>query len=99
MDEHLLSAYAFGELSDAERREVEAALAASPELHREVSRYRQLHLMLTRAAAEDVRVPDDLQARINQKVTVRSWLSGTLDLAPGVLGAYGRAIVHYLGLG
>ncbi len=59
--EELLPAYAAGELSEEESERVEAALAESQRLRAELSRYERLFVLLSAAAAEEVRVPADLR--------------------------------------
>ena len=96
--EELLVGHAAGELSQAEREDVESALATSPQLRGELSGYRQLFLLLAAAAAENLEAPADLQARIARQVAVKAYFNLAYDLACGLLGAYGRAIACYLRL-
>ena len=58
--EELLPAYVAGELSEEENERVEAALAESPRLRTELSRYERLFVLLSAAAAEEVRVPGSM---------------------------------------
>ena len=97
--EELLAGYAAGELSEPEREVVEAALAESPRLRDELSRYQRLFLLLAAAAQEDLQAPADLQTRIARQVAVKAYVNLALNLASSLLGAYGRAIVYYLRLG
>ncbi len=96
--EELLPAYVAGELSDEENERVEAALAESPHLRVELSRYERLFVLLSAAAAEEVRVPADLQARVMVQITLSAYLSAVAELLGDVLGAYGRAVVYFLRL-
>ena len=98
ISEDQLAAYAAGELPDAERAEVESALAASPPLREELSRYERLFVLLAAAAAEDLSVPTSLESRIARQVALRSYLNLAFDLASSLLGAYGRALAYYLRL-
>ncbi|MDQ3854841.1 MAG: zf-HC2 domain-containing protein [Chloroflexota bacterium] len=97
--DELLAAYAAGELTEAEREEVDAALAGAPDAQRELSRYEQLVLLLAAAAQEDLEAPGDLQARIARRVAVKAYMNLALDLASSIVGAYGRALIYYLRLG
>ncbi len=96
--EELLPAYVAGELSDEESERVEAALAESPRLRVELSRYERLFVLLSAAAAEEVRVPADLQARVMVQITLSAYLSAVAELLGDILGAYGRAVVYFLRL-
>ncbi len=96
--EGLLPGYALGELSEEEAEQVEAALAGSSRLRAELSRYERLFVLLSAAAAEEVRVPADLQARVMVQITLSAYLSAVAELLGDVLGAYGRAVVYFLRL-
>ncbi len=96
--EELLPAYVAGELDETEDGRVEAALVASPRMREELVRYERLFVLLSAAAAEEVRVPADLRARAMFWITLSAYLEGAARLAEGLLGAYGRAFVYYLGL-
>jgi anti-sigma factor RsiW len=96
--EELLSAYAFGELSDEEREKVEAALTESPRLREELSHYERLFVLLAAAAAEEVETSANLQARIARQVAIRAYIRAAEELLAGLLGAYGKVIIRYLGL-
>ena len=96
--EELLPAYVAGELSREESERVEAALAESPHLRVELSRYERLFVLLSAAAAEEVRVPADLRARIMLQITLSAYLDAAVELLGGILGAYGRALVYFLRL-
>lgn len=96
--EESLPAYVAGELSDEESERVEAALAESPRLRAELSRYERLFVLLSAAAAEEVRVPADLRTRVFLWITLNAYLSAAVELLGALLGAYGRAIVYYLRL-
>ena len=96
--EELLPAYAAGELSEEESERVEAALAESSRLRAELSRYERLFVLLSAAAAEEVRVPADLRTRVFLQITLDAYLSAAAQLLGSLLEAYGRAIVYYLRL-
>ena len=96
--EELLPGYANGELSDEESARVEAALAESPRLQLELSRYERLFVLLLAAASEEVRVPADLRPRITLQITLSAYLGAAAELAGSLLGAYGRALTFYLRL-
>ena len=96
--EELLPAFVTGELDAADRERVRAALATSPALREEVARYERLLLLLTIAAAEELQAPGDLSTRIMRKVTLTFYLNRLTNLAYDLVGAYGRALVYYLGL-
>jgi anti-sigma factor RsiW len=96
--EELLPAYAAGELSEEESERVEVALAESQRLRVELSRYERLFVLLSAAAAEEVRVPADLRRRVTLQLTMNAYLDAAADLLGGILGAYGRALVYFLRL-
>ena len=96
--EELLPAYVAGELSEEESERVEAALAESPRLRDEFSRYERLFVLLSAAAAEEVRVPADLRTRIALQITMNAYLDAAANLLGDILGAYGRALVYFLKL-
>jgi anti-sigma factor RsiW len=96
--EELLPAYVAGELSEEESERVEAALAESPRLREEFSRYERLFVLLSAAAAEEVRVPADLRTRIALQITMNAYLDAAANLLGDILGAYGRALVYFLRL-
>ena len=96
--EEFLPAYIAGELSEEESEQVEAALAESPHLRGELSRYERLFVLLSAAAAEEIRVPADLRTRITVQITLNSYLDAAAELLGGILGAYGKALVYFLKL-
>lgn len=96
--EELLPAYVAGELSEEENEWVEAALVESPRLQTELSRYERLFVLLSAAATEEIRVPVDLRTRITVQVTLNAYLDAAADLLSDILGAYGRALIHFLRL-
>jgi anti-sigma factor RsiW len=96
--EDLIPAYAAGELSEEEARRVEAALEGSPRLREELRRYERLFVLLSAAAAEEVRAPRSLEARVAAQVALRAYLKAAAGLAGGLLGDYGRALIYYLRL-
>lgn len=96
--EELLPAYAASELSEEESERVEDALAESPRLRAELSRYERLFVLLSAAAAEEIRVSADLRTRITLQITLNAYLDAAADLLGDILGAYGRALIHFLRL-
>ncbi len=96
--EELLPGYVNDELSDEESARVEAAVAETPRLQLELSRYERLFVLLAAAASEEVRVPTDLRPRITLQITLSAYLSAAAGLAGSLLGAYGRALTFYLRL-
>ncbi|MHB1329297.1 MAG: anti-sigma factor [Gemmatimonadales bacterium] len=64
----LASDYVLGHLSDAERREFDAALATSDELAHEVAEYRELHAYLS--GNDTVTPPTGLKQRLMDRVAV-----------------------------
>ena len=94
----LLPAYVAGELPDADRARVEAALAGSPRLRAELARYERLFALLATARGE-VAPPAGRGGRVVRQVVARGDLRAAAGLAGDALGAYGRALVYYLGLG
>ena len=62
----LAPAYALGALEGEEKRAFEAALAASPELQRDVAEYRELNAVL--AAGQAATPPADLRGRLLERV-------------------------------
>ncbi len=96
--EELLPAYVAGELSEEDSERVEAALAESSRLRAELSRYERLFVLLSAAAAEEVRVPSELRTRIILQITLTAYLDAAAELLGGILGAYGRALVYFLKL-
>jgi anti-sigma factor RsiW len=96
--EELLPAYVAGEVSEEESERVEAALAESSHLRAELSRYERLFVLLSAAAAEEVRVPADLRRSIILQITLSAYLGAAADLLGDLLGAYGRAFVYLLRL-
>ena len=97
--EELLPAYVAGELSEEENERVEAALAESPRLRAELSRYERLFVLLSAAAAEEVRVPADMRAGVIFQITLSAYLGVATELLGSLLRGYGKAIVYYLSLG
>ena len=95
--EELLPAYAADELPSEHRARVEAALAESPRLRDEVTRYERLFVLLAAVAAAEVEVPADLQDRIIRRVAFEAYLSAIARLVEGLLEDYKRAVIDYLG--
>ncbi len=96
--EELLPAYVAGELSEEENERIESALVESPRLQTELSRYERLFVLLSAAAAEEVRVPVDLRTRITVQITLNAYLDAAANLLGDILGAYGRALVYFMRL-
>ena len=96
--EELLPAYVAGELSEEESERVEAALAESPRLRVELSRYERLFVLLAAAAAEEIRVPADLRTSIILQISLNAYLSVAAKLVGDLLETYGRALVFFLRL-
>ena len=96
--EELLPAYVAGKLSKEESERVEAALARSSRLQTELSRYERLFVLLSAAAAEEVRIPVDMRTRVMFQLTINAYLGAAAELLGGILGAYGRALVYFLRL-
>lgn len=96
--EELLDAYVSGELSTEDEDRVEAALAQSPRLREELARYERLFVLIAAAAAEQMEAPAGLKESVARQVAVKSYLAAAEELAAGVLGAYGKVIIRYLGL-
>ncbi|ABG04669.1 putative transmembrane anti-sigma factor [Rubrobacter xylanophilus DSM 9941] len=96
--EELLPAYAAGELSGEEARRVEAALEGSPRLREELARYERLFVLLAAAAEQEISAPEGLQGQVARRVAIAAYLGAAANLAGDILGAYGRALVYYLGL-
>jgi anti-sigma factor RsiW len=96
--EELLPAYVAGELSEEENKRMEAALAESPRLKTQLSRYERLFVLLSAAATEEIRVPADLRTRITVQIALNAYLDAAADLLGDILGAYGRALIYFLRL-
>lgn len=96
--EDLIPAYLAGELSERESLRLETGLRESARLREELRRYERLFVLLSAAAAEEVRAPKGLQSRVAMQVVLQAYLKAAAGLASGLLGDYGRAIVYYLRL-
>lgn len=96
--EDLLGAYVSGDLPEEDEARVESALADSPRLRRELVRYERLFVLFAAAAAEEMKAPAGLESRVARQVAVKTYLAAAEELAAGVLGAYGKTIIRYLGL-
>ena len=93
----LLPAYVAGELDAAAQERVTRALAESPRLRDELARYRRLFVLLAALAEEQI-VPDaGLDRRIMRQIAIRWYFGGTARFLEGLAGAYGRAVLYYLG--
>ena len=95
----LLPAYAADELAAAERERVARALAASPRLREELARYRRLFVLLAALADEEVALGATAERRLLRQLAIGWYLGGVVRFVEGVAGAYGRALLHYLGGG
>ncbi len=95
----LLPAYAAGELADAEQERVTHALAASPRLREELARYRRLFVLLAALAEEEVTPNTGFDRRVMRQIAIQWYLGSAARFLEGVVGAYGRAILFYLGAG
>lgn len=96
--EELLPAYAAGELSGEERENVEAELRRSPGMRRELDRYEKLFVLLAAAAEEEEHAPAALAGRVRRQVAMEAYLRAAASTVESLLGAYGRAVIYYLGL-
>ncbi len=94
----LLPAYVAGELAEADRARVEAAVAASPRLQADLVRYQQLFVLLAAAALAEEAAPPGLEGQIIRRVAVEWYLTAASRLLDDLLRSYGRALVYYLGL-
>ncbi len=94
----LLPAYVAGELAEADRVRVEAAVAASPRLQADLARYQQLFVLLAAAALAEEEAPPGLEGQIIRRVAVEWYLTAAASLLDDLLRSYGRALVYYLGL-
>lgn len=95
----LLPAYVADELDAAERERVERALAAAPRLRDELVRYRRLFVLLAALADEEVALGATAERRMLRQLAIGWYLGGVVRFVEGVAGAYGRALIHYLGGG
>lgn len=95
----LLPAYAADELDAAERERVARALAASPGLRDELARYQRLLVLLVALADEDVALGATAERRMLRQLAIGWYLGGAARFVEGLVGAYGRALLHYLGGG
>lgn len=93
-----MQAYATGDVSEGEAERVESALGESPRLRDELARYERLFVLLVAAAEEEVKVPRDLRARVVWRIALIAYLNSAAELAEGLLGAYGKALIYYFRL-
>ena len=93
----LLPAYVAGELDADVQERVTRALAASPRLREELARYRRLFVLLAALAAQEVAPDAGLDRRIMRQVAIRWYFGGAARFLEGLAGAYGRAVLYYLG--
>ena len=95
----LLPAYAADELDAPARERVERALAASPPLREELDRYRRLFVLLAALADEEVAMDASAERQMLRHLAFNWYLGGAARLFEGLVGAYGRALLYYLGGG
>ncbi len=93
----LLPAYVAGELDAAEQGRVTRALADSPRLREELARYQRLFVLLAALAEEDIAPEAATERRIMRQLAIRWYFGGAARFLEGVAGAYGRAVLYYLG--
>ncbi len=93
----LLPAYVAGELTAEGQERVTRALAESPRLRDELARYRRLFVLLVALAEEEVAPEGGLGRRIMRQIAIQWYLGSTARFLEGIAGAYGRAILYYLG--
>jgi len=96
---NLLPAYVADELDAAARERVERALAQSPQLRDELVRYRRLFVLLAALADEEVTLGVSAERRMLRQLAIGWFLGGAARFVEGLVGAYGRALIHYLGGG
>ncbi len=97
--EERLQEYIFEELDDEVRAECERELERDPRLRAELERYQALYALLAAAAHEEIEIPESLEGRIRRSVLIRSYMAAVANMLEDTLGAYGRALIYYLGLG
>lgn len=95
----LLPAYAAEELDVVTRERVARALAESASLREELVRYRRLFVLLVALAEEEVAPEKALERQIMRRIAIQWYLGTAARLVEGIAGAYGRAVLYYLGLG
>ena len=95
----LLPAYVANELAAAERERVERALASSPALREELDRYRRLFVLLAALADEEITMEASAQRRMLRHLAFNWYAGGAVRFFEGLAGAYGRALLYYLGAG
>lgn len=93
---NLLPAYVADDLDAAARERVERALASSPRLRDELVRYQRLMVLLAALAEEEVAMPASAERRMLRQLAIGWYLSGAARFVEGLVGAYGRAVLHYL---
>ncbi len=96
---NLLPAHVADELDAAERERVERALAESPRLYDELVRYQRLFVLMAALADEDVALDATAERRMLRQLAIGWYLGGVARFVEGLAGAYGRALLHYLGRG
>ena len=93
----LLPAYVAGELAAAEQGRVTRALAESARLREELARYRRLFVLLAALVEEEIAPDGGLDRRIMRQVAIQWYFGSAARFLEGVVGAYGRAVIYYLG--
>lgn len=95
----LLPAYVADELTATDRERVERALESAPHLHDELVRYQRLFVLLAALADEEVALGTTAERRMLRQLAIGWYLGGIVRFAEGLAGAYGRAVLFYLGGG
>jgi len=93
----LLPAYVAGELDAGEQERVTRALAESSRLREELARYRRLFVLLAALVEEDVAPDAGLDRRVMRQIAIQWYFGGAARFLEGIAGAYGRAVLYYLG--
>lgn len=96
---NLLPAYVNDELDAEARGRVERALATSPDLRAELARYQRLFVLLAALADEEVALEARAGRQMMRHLAFNWYLGGAARFVEGLAGAYGRALLYYLGGG
>ncbi len=96
---HLLPAYVADGLDAAERDRVEHALTQSPPLRDELVRYQRLFVLLAALADEELALGATAERQMLRQLAIGWYLGGAARFVEGLVGAYARALLHYLGGG
>ncbi len=92
-----IPAYVADELDAVARRQVEEALVSSAALRGELEQYQRLFVLLTALAEEDVSLSTAAERRLMRHLAFTWYLGSAARMVEGLFGAYGRAILHYVG--